>query len=166
MHALVYIYASKLRTAAMHANEKIHNIQMSTGIQTIGLEMSTLKTDKILSFHKIAACCLSILGYLLRVSEYLRQYYCSTIKKYQPTCTSLPMGSNGWKSTSFTQPAWPGNLQSIRLVVVSHIQTKRSPEPAATLLPSALQAHRIKFCKEHRYQHVCSQTSFAITSGL
>lgn len=37
--------------------------------------------------------------------------------------TDLLMGSSGWKATSLMEPAWPGNLYRILLLVVSHTYT-------------------------------------------
>lgn len=33
------------------------------------------------------------------------------------------MGSSGWKATSLMEPAWPGSLYKILLLVVSHTYT-------------------------------------------
>lgn len=58
------------------------------------------------------------------------------------------MGSSGWKATSLMEPAWPGSLYSILLLVVSHTYTNLSAEPAAILLPSGDQEHLRRFCND------------------
>lgn len=60
----------------------------------------------------------------------------------------IPIGSVGWNPTSFTDPACPGNLYSIRRDVVSQMYRYRSPEPADILLPSDDQAHLNRFYNE------------------
>lgn len=60
----------------------------------------------------------------------------------------VPIGSVGWKPTSFTDPACPGNLYSIRRDVVSQMYRYLSPEPADILLPSGDQAHLNRFYNE------------------
>lgn len=64
------------------------------------------------------------------------------------SCACIPIGSVGWKPTSFTDPACPGNLYSIRRDVVSQMYRYLSPEPADILLPSGDQAHLNRFYNE------------------
>lgn len=144
-HLMYFSWANNFRVLKIlllrYLNVGWYSLVSSTGKVTGKLKIHHSKT----SFNICQDCQLGLKLLNIYISKYCLQ---NVDLIMAPMSACIPIGSVGWKPTSFTDPACPGNLYSIRRDVVSQMYRYLSPEPADILLPSGDQAHLNRFCNE------------------